>query len=145
MREGNGPHRGLASLVGRAAPRHQAQHRHRFSPDERLRERPGPHQSRASFRGRAAPRHQVHLRHILNLDTLHTYTHIVLLLSQDRQILSIFCVSKKVMGKVCAYRCLCVRAVSAFFTLQKLHTYTPTHIPHLHIHTYLCPKTRWLK
>ena len=52
MREGNGPHPGLASLVGRAAPRHQAQLRHLLSPDERLRERPGPHQSRASLRGR---------------------------------------------------------------------------------------------
>ena len=80
-----------------------------------------------------------------SLTHIHTYTHIVLPLSQDRPFLSIFCVSKKVMRKVCAYRCLCVRAVSAFFTLQKLHTYTPTHIPHLHIHTYLCPKTRWLK
>ena len=74
----------------------------------------------------------------------HLYTH--RFTSVPRQAIFLhFCVSKKVMRKVCAYRCLCVRAVSAFFTLQKLHTYTPTHIPHLHIHTYLCPKTRWLK
>ena len=74
-----------------------------------------------------------------SLTHIHTYTHIVLPLSQDRPFLFIFCVSKKVMRKVCAYRCLCVRAVSAFLPCKNctpthlhtylIYTYTPTSVP----------------